>query len=115
MISDEEFKELTNALEGVGHYDPSIGDLINHFKESPSKWIGFRVDNRWEDDFTVLVTGVKEYNLSEGGRFKKTIDEFFSDPLKHKDLIEKEHGLILYHFSNSSEEIPEIVIYKPKK
>ena len=43
MITEDEFKDLTDSLETVGHYDPSVKDMLDHIQSSPVKWAGFSV------------------------------------------------------------------------
>ena len=91
-ITDEEFKALTDALEGVGHYDPSVKDMLTHIRDSDLKWVGFSIE------YTSTVTreyphrkiqSVKAINLPEAGRFEKAIYEFAADPDKFLPLIEE--------------------------
>ena len=44
MITEDEFKDLTDSLETVGHYDPSVKDMLDHIQSSPVKWAGFSVE-----------------------------------------------------------------------
>lgn len=89
-ITDEEFKALTDALEGVGHYDPSVKDMLTHIRDSDLKWVGFSIEytsnairGSWK------IQRVKVINLPEVGRFEKAIFEFAADPEKFSDLIEE--------------------------
>lgn len=93
MITEDEFKELTDALEGVGHYDPSVKDMITHIRDSDSKWVGFSIEYtsteiRGEHKYRDKVKSVKAINLPEAGRFEKAIYEFSADPDKFLPLIE---------------------------
>ena len=89
-ITDEEFKALTDALEGVGHYDPSVKEMLTHIRDSDLKWVGFSIEytstairGSWK------IQRVKVINLREAGRFEKAIYEFAADPEKFSDLIEE--------------------------
>ena len=92
MITEDEFKALTDALEGVGHYDPSVKDMLTHIRDSDLKWVGFSIE------YTSTVTReyphrkiqrVKAINFPEAVRFGKAIFEFAADPDKFSSLIEE--------------------------
>ena len=94
MITEDEFKDLTDSLEVVGHYDPSVKDMLTHIKASPGKWVGFSIEYtdktyliRETDDRKIFT--VKTGNLSESGRFEKAILEFAADPDKFSSLSEE--------------------------
>ena len=99
MITEDEFKALTDSLEVVGHYDPSVKDMLTHIKASPGKWVGFSIEYtdktyliRETDDKKIndkKIFTVKTGNLSESGRFEKAILEFAADPDKFSSLAEE--------------------------
>jgi hypothetical protein len=102
MITEDEFKDLTDSLEVVGHYDPSVKDMLTHFKTSSIKCVGFSIFynggiyENVPDGISVKVT-----NLSEAGRFRKAIIELAEDPDKFSSLLE-EMGIIIKGFKNDS-------------
>lgn len=103
-ITDEAFKDLTDSLEAVGHYDPSVKDMLTHIRVSDSKWVGFSIEYTSTEiggghKYRDKVKSVKAINLPEAGRFEKAIYEFAADPDKFSALIE-ETGMNL---TNSTE------------
>ena len=91
-ITDEEFKALTDALEGVGHYDPSVKDMLTHIRDSDLKWVGFSVEytsTAIRGSWKIQRVKVINFPTSEIGRFEKAIFEFAADPEKFSDLIEE--------------------------
>jgi hypothetical protein len=114
MITEEEFKDLTLALEGVGHYDPSVADMLNHIKASPVKWVGFTIEYTNQTHLTSdpddrKIFTVKTGNFSEAGRFEKAIIEFAADPDKFSSLAE-EMGMRIDN--NKTSYTYEIIIVK---
>ena len=93
-ITDEAFKDLTDSLEAVGHYDPSVKDMLTHIRDSDSKWVGFSIEYTstsigGEHKYQDKVHRVKVINLPEVGRFEKAIFEFAADPDEFLSLIEE--------------------------
>ena len=93
MITEDEFKDLTDSLETVGHYDPSVKDMLDHIQSSPVKWVGFSIEyaTRLSEGnvFKQEAEKVKAFNIPEIGRFEKAIWEFAEDPHKFLPLIEE--------------------------
>ncbi len=117
MITEDEFKALTDSLEVVGHYDPSVKDMLTHIKASPGKWVGFTIEytstpigeeHKHRDKILAVLTG----NLQESGRFEKAILEFAADPDKFSSIAE-EMGMRIENTKTSySHEV--IIIKLPK-
>ena len=122
MITEDEFKALTDSLEAVGHYDPSVKDMLTHIKASPGKWVGFSIeytdkpyliretDGKKTDDKKIFT--VKTGNLSESGRFEKAILEFAADPDKFSSLAEEMGMRIENNKTSYSHEV--IIVKLPK-
>ena len=117
MITEDEFKALTDSLEAVGHYDPSVKDMLTHIKASPGKWVGFSIEYtdktyfKSDPDERKIFT-VKTGNLSESGRFEKAILEFAEDPDKFSSLAE-EMGMRIDN--NKTSYTYEVIIVKLPK
>ena len=77
MITEDEFKDLTDSLETVGHYDPSVKDMLDHIQSSPVKWAGFSIEYATRlsevNVFKQEIEKVKALNIPEIGRFEKAI------------------------------------------
>jgi len=117
MITEDEFKDLTDSLEVVGHYDPSVKDMLTHIKASPVKWVGFSIEytstsigeeHKHRDKMLAVKTG----NLSESGRFEKAILEFAADPDKFSSIAEEMGMRIENNKTSYSYEV--IIIKLPK-
>ena len=123
MITEDEFKDLTDSLEAVGHYDPSVKDMLTHIKASPGKWVGFTIEydtklqpyprqseevKPSEEEIFTVKTG----NLSESGRFEKAILEFAADPDKFSPLAEEMGMRIENNKTSFSHEV--IIVKLPK-
>ena len=117
MITEDEFKALTDSLEAVGHYDPSVKDMMTHIKASPGKWVGFTIEYTStsigeEHKHRDKIHAVLARNLSESGRFEKAILEFAADPDKFSSIAE-EMGMRIENTKTSySHEV--IVVKLPK-
>ena len=123
MISEDEFKALTDSLEVVGHYDPSVKDMLTHIKASPGKWVGFTIEytSHWgeylyspqgEHKHRDKLHAVLARNLSESGRFEKAILEFAADPDKFSSIAE-EMGMRIENTKTSYSH--EVIIVKLPK
>ena len=98
MITEDEFKDLTDSLETVGHYDPSVKDMLDHIQSSPVKWAGFSVEYATRlsegNSFKQEIEKVKALNIPGIGRFEKAIWEFAENLDKFYPLVE-ERGMRL--------------------
>ncbi len=115
MITEDEFKALTDSLEAVGHYDPSVKDMLTHIKASPGKWVGFTIkytstgeEYKHQDKLHAVLAG----NLSESGRFEKAILEFAADPDKFSSIAEEMGMRIENNKTSYSHEV--IIVKLPK-
>ena len=108
-MTEEEFKELTESLETVGHYTPTVRDMFQflvdrkgYFRvdpESPKSWRGYAGVklNEGED-----AAGLDLDYFPEAGRFEAAIKELLSiktlmdegDKSPYEDLA-KDFGLEL--------------------
>ena len=88
MITEDEFKDLTDSLEVVGHYDPSVKDMLTHIRDSYVKWVGFSVHYR-EVKPAEYQSEIKPTNFPGSGRFEKAIHEFATRPDKFSSVIEE--------------------------
>lgn len=108
MITPEEFRDLTDALEGVGHYDPSVGDLFRHINQSdilhldednPQAWVGWVAfyisgDKPLEAEFSPKSINHRAKRPFEGGRYTKAIQELLRADLKEEnEALAKDHNL----------------------
>ena len=90
MITPEEYRDLTDSLEGVGHYDPSVGDFFRHLSqsdimhldpESPHAWAGWvgiytSADKPLEVETTPKLYGFFQSKRPvEWGRYTKATQE----------------------------------------
>ncbi len=88
MITEDEFKDLTDSLEVVGHYDPSVKDMLTHIRDSYPKWVGFHVhykEVKPEECHSEIIST----NFPGSGRFEKAIWEFMLKPHKFSSVIKK--------------------------
>jgi hypothetical protein len=95
MISEDEFKCLTDSLESIGQYDPSVREMLICIEDSNDRLVEFDI-HYWGnlEHFSVKVLG-----FTECGRFGKAILEFASNPNRFFSLL-SEMGLtnrILIH------------------
>jgi hypothetical protein len=88
MITEDEFKDLTDSLEVVGHYDPSVKDMLTHIKASPVKWVHFSVHYK-EVNPAEYKSEIKPTNFPGSGRFEKAIREFATRPDKFSSVLEE--------------------------
>ena len=88
MITEDEFKDLTETLEVVGHYDPSVKDMLAHIRGSYAKRVGFSVHFR-EVKPAEYKSEIKPTNFPGSGRFEKAIWEFMLKPHKFSSVIKK--------------------------
>jgi hypothetical protein len=85
MISEEEFKSLTEDLETVGHYVPTVRDMFQFLvgrkgyirvdPENPKSWRGYAVVKLNEDQD---VSSLHLDYFPEAGRFEAAIRELLS-------------------------------------
>lgn len=110
MITPEEFRDLTEALEGVGHYDPSVDDLFRHIAqsdvvhldpESPHAWAGWvGISTSGDLPFKVETTpnlygSFQSKRPIEWGRYTKAIQELLRVDLQlHHETLAQTHGLV---------------------
>lgn len=110
MITPEEFRDLTEALEGVGHYDPSVDDLFRHIAqsdvvhldpESPHAWAGWvgicsSANNPLEVETTPKLYGsFQSKRPIQWGRYTKAIQEILRVDLQlDHETLAKTHGLV---------------------
>jgi hypothetical protein len=88
MITEDEFKDLTETLEVVGHYDPSVKDMLAHIRGSYAKRVGFSVHFR-EVKPAEYKSEIKPTNFPGSGRFEKAIHEFATRPDKFSSVLEE--------------------------
>jgi hypothetical protein len=88
MITEDEFKDLTETLEVVGHYDPSVKDMLAHIRGSYAKRVGFSVHFR-EVKPAEYKSEIKPTNFPGSGRFEKAIHEFATRPDKFSSILEE--------------------------
>ena len=108
MITPEEFRDLTDVLEGVGHYDPSVGDLFRHINQSdlihldednPQSWVGWVAfytsgDKPFEVEFSPKSIPHYVKRPIEWGRYTKAIQELLRVDLKEEhEALAKTHNL----------------------
>lgn len=113
MITEEEFKSLTEDLETVGHYTPSVRDMFRFLVEKKGY---MRVDpenpKAWKGYAMVKVNKGEPFNLGtleyfpEAGRFEAAIEEILTsnnaaDDLLYREMARKEFGLDLQLTSTS--------------
>ena len=89
MITEDEFKDLTETLEVVGHYDPSVKDMLTHIRDSNSKWVGLSVEYLKIQEPAEYQSEIKSTNFPDSGRFEKAIREFATRPDKFSSVIEE--------------------------
>ena len=110
MITEDEFKDLTDSLEVVGHYDPSVKDMLTHIRDSNVKWVALSVEYLKIHEPAEYQSEIKSTNFPDSGRFEKAIREFLMHPHKFSTVIE-EMGMSL---SNTNKTLgpTEIIIFK---
>lgn len=84
-MTEEEFKSLTEDLETVGHYIPTVRDMFRFLAEkkgymrvdpeNPKAWKGSAMSKKNKGSETNLVN--LEY-FPEAGRFKEAIEELLT-------------------------------------
>ncbi len=89
MITEDEFKDLTDSLEVVGHYDPSVKDMLTHIRDSYPKWVGFHVKYPKTPNPEECHSEIISTNFPGSGRFEKAIWEFMLNPHKFSSVIKK--------------------------
>lgn len=90
MITEDEFKDLTDSLEVVGHYDPSVKDMLTHIRDSNVKWVGLSVEYlKIHEPAEYRSEIIKSTNFPDSGRFEKAIREFLMHPHKFSSVIEE--------------------------
>jgi hypothetical protein len=89
MITEDEFKDLTETLEVVGHYDPSVKDMLTHIRDSDVKWVGFHVEYPKTSNPEECHSEIRSTNFPDSGRFEKAIWEFMLKPHKFSSVIKK--------------------------
>jgi hypothetical protein len=110
MITEDEFKDLTDSLEVVGHYDPSVKDMLTHIRDSNVKWVALSVEYLKIQEPAEYQSEIKSTNFPDSGRFEKAIREFWMNPNDFSSVIE-EMGMSLGN-KNKLAVIPEIIIFK---
>ena len=88
MITEGEFKDLTDSLEAVGHYDPSVKDMLTHIRDSYPQWVGFHVHYK-EVNPAEYKSEIISTNFPGSGRFEKAIHEFATHPDKFSSVVEE--------------------------
>ena len=115
MITEDEFKDLTDSLEVVGHYDPSVKDMLTHIRDSDAKWVGLSVEYLKIHEPAEYQSEIKSTNFPDSGRFEKAIREFWTHPNAFSTVIE-EMGMSLSITNKTSVIRPtEIIIFKDLK
>jgi len=110
MITPEEFRDLTDALEGVGLYDPSVDDLFRHIAQSDVVHLDLDSAQAWTGWVGFSTTGDKplEVEMSpkalptlgakrpiEDKRYSKAIQDLLRVDLQlHHETLAKTHGLV---------------------
>ena len=89
MITEDEFKDLTDSLEVVGHYDPSVKDMLTHIRDSDAKWVALSVEYLKIQEPAEYQSEIKSTNFPDSGRFEKAIREFLMHPHKFSSVIEE--------------------------
>ena len=89
MITEDEFKDLTDSLEVVGHYDPSVEDMLTHIRDSDAKWVALSVEYLKIHEPAEYKSEIKSANFPDSGRFEKAIREFLMHPHKFSSVIEE--------------------------
>jgi len=110
MITEDEFKDLTDSLEVVGHYDPSVKDMLTHIRDSDAKWVALSLEYLKIQEPAEYQSEIKSTNFPDSGRFEKAIREFWMNPNDFSSVIE-EMGMSLGN-KNKLAVIPEIIIFK---
>ena len=110
MITEDEFKDLTDSLEVVGHYDPSVKDMLTHIRDSDVKWVALSVEYLKIQEPAEYQSEIKSTNFPDSGRFEKAIREFWMNPNDFSSVIE-EMGMSLGS-KNKLSIVPEIIIFK---
>jgi hypothetical protein len=108
MITEDEFKDLTDSLEVVGHYDPSVKDMLTHIRDSNVKWVGFSFHYK-EVNPAEYESEIEPTNFPGSGRFEKAIREFVMHPDKFSSVVE-EMGMGLNDVKKDNSY--EVVIFK---
>jgi hypothetical protein len=111
MITEDEFKDLTDSLEVVGHYDPSVKDMLTHIRGSDAKWVGLSVEYLKIHEPAEYQSEIKSTNFPDSGRFEKAIREFWMHPNDFSTVIE-EMGMSLSKTSGVYQKPTEIIIFK---
>ena len=112
MITEDEFKDLTDSLEVVGHYDPSVKDMLTHIRDSDSKWVGLSFEYLKIQEPAEYQSEIKSTNFPDSGRFEKAIREFWMNPNAFSSVIE-EMGMSLSITNKASVIRPtEIIIFQ---
>lgn len=108
MITPEEFRDLTDVLEGVGHYDPSVGDLFRHINQSDLIHLDEDNHQSWVGWVAFYISGDKPFEVEfspksiphyvkrpiEWGRYTKAIQELLRVDLKEEnEALAKTHNL----------------------
>lgn len=106
MITEDQFKDLTDSLEVIGHYDPSVKDMLTCIRDSSHKWVNFSIfhNSGIYENIPKWEVKVKVSNMPEERRFGKVIYEFAMNLEKFYSLVE-EMGMTteIYHTGNSHE------------
>ena len=89
MITEDEFKDLTDSLEVVGHYDPSVKDMLTHIRDSNVKWVALSVEYLKIQEPAEYKSEIKPTNFPGSGRFEKAIHEFATRPYKFSSVLEE--------------------------
>jgi hypothetical protein len=110
MITEDEFKDLTDSLEVVGHYDPSVKDMLTHIRDSDVKWVALSVEYLKIQEPAEYQSEIKSTNFPDSGRFEKAIREFWMNPNDFSTVIE-EMGMSLSN-TNKTSGPTEIIIFK---
>ena len=115
MITEDEFKDLTETLEVVGHYDPSVKDMLTHIRDSNVKWVGFSFHYK-EVNPAEYESEIEPTNFPGSGRFEKAIHEFATRPDKFSSVLEemgmKLKGGMKVNDVTKGDNFYEITLYK---
>jgi hypothetical protein len=109
MITPEEFRDLTDSLEGIGHYDPSVEDLMRHISQSDVIHLSEEAPHAWAGWVGISTSGNEPNKVEttpnlygsfqskrpiEWGRYTKAIQELLRVDLQSThEALAKTHNL----------------------